>query len=157
MPDEILDGLTIEGRERDWQGWLADGGERVHTLLAERDGMIEAFCTLEMPSSEDEPDAVAGIPAIYAHPDAFGRGAGPALLDAAIEAMRERGYTEAILWMLEGNRRAEAFYERRGWHRDGGRRSARYPGIIFEAEAEPMEIRFRRSLEVTSAEMSSRT
>ncbi len=149
MPDEILDGLTIEGRKRDWQGWLGEGGDRVHTLVAERDEEIEAFCTLEMPSSEpDEPDTVAGIPAIYAHPDAFGRGAGTLLLDAAIGAMRERGYTESVLWMLEGNRRAEAFYERRSWHRDGGRRPGQYPGITFEAGAEPIEIRFRRSLQV---------
>ena len=98
---------------------------------------------------KDESDAVAGIPAIYAHPSAFGRGAGTALLGAAVEAMLERGYGQAILWMLEGNRRAETFYERLGWHRDGGRRAAQYPGITFDAAAEPTEIRFRRSLEAT--------
>jgi hypothetical protein len=27
MPDEVLDALTIAKRERDWLGWLADGGE----------------------------------------------------------------------------------------------------------------------------------
>lgn len=151
IPDEIIDGLTIEGRERDWQGWLAEGCDREHTLVAERDGEIEAFCTIELPSLEvDEPDTVAGIPAIYTHPEAFGRGAGSALLDAAVEAMRERMYQEAILWMLEENRRAEAFYERRDWRRDGGRRAAQYPGITFEAGAEPIEIRFRRSLETSS-------
>ena len=63
MPDTVLDGLTVDGRERDWRGWLAEGGERELTLVAERDGTIEAFCTLELPSSEaDEPDDVAGIP-----------------------------------------------------------------------------------------------
>jgi GNAT superfamily N-acetyltransferase len=149
VPDRILDELTIEGRRRDWRGWLAEGGKRQDTLVAERDGGIEAFCTLEMPSREaNEPDGVAGIPALYAHPDAFGRGAGPALMDAAIEAMRGRGYREAILWMLEGNQRAEAFYERRGWKRDGGRRPADYPGMTFASEAErPPEVRFRRALE----------
>ena len=148
MPDRVLDELTIEGRERDWQGWLAEGGERQLTLVAERESRIEAFCTLEMPSrEEDEPDGVAGIPALYAHPEAFGRGAGPALLDAAIEAMRDRGYREAILWMLEGNRRAEAFYERRSWGRDGGRRPADYPKLTDVAEADrPLEVRFRRGL-----------
>jgi GNAT superfamily N-acetyltransferase len=147
MPDEVLDGLTLDGRERDWLGWLAEGGDREHTLVAERDGGIEAFCTLELPSSEAaEPDDVAGIPALYAHPDAFGGGSGPALMDAAIKAIRERGYREAILWMLEGNRRAEAFYERRGWTPDGGRRPAEYPGMDFGAER-PFEIRLRRSVE----------
>jgi GNAT superfamily N-acetyltransferase len=145
MPDEALDGLTRDGRERDWLGWLADGGDRQHTLVAERDGAIEAFCTLELPSSEaDEAGDVAGIPALYAHPGAFGRGAGPALMDAAIEAAHERGFREAILWMLEGNERAEAFYERRGWRRDGGRRPAEYPGMRFPRGAEaPIEARMR--------------
>ena len=148
MPDRVLDELTIERREADWRGWLDEGGERHHTLVAERDGKIEAFCTLEMPSREaDEPEDVAGIPALYAHPDAFGRGAGPALMDTAIEAMCERGYRESILWMLEGNRRAEGFYLRRGWTRDGGARRAEYPGFTHVAEGErPLEIRFRRSL-----------
>jgi GNAT superfamily N-acetyltransferase len=149
MPDEVLDGLTLDGRERDWHGWLAEGGSRQFTLVAERDGAIEAFCTLELPSTEpDEPDDVAGIPALYARPNAFGRGAGPALMDAAIEAIRERGYREAILWMLEDNRRAEAFYERGGWRRDGGRRLAdQYPGMSIDTTQGPYEIRFRHGLE----------
>ena len=148
MPDRVLDELTLEGRQRDWQRWLAEGGERRHTLVAERDGAIEAFCTLEMPSrEEDEPEDVAGIPALYADPGAFGRGAGPALMDAAIATMRERGYRGAILWMLEGNHRAAAFYERRGWRRDGGSRRADYPSVTYAADAErPREVRLRRSL-----------
>ncbi len=148
MPDAVLDALSIDGRERDWRGWLAEGGERELTLVAERDGTIEAFCTLELPSTEaDETDDVAGIPALYAHPDAFGRGAGPALMQAAIEAARERGFREAILWMLEDNRRAAAFYERRGWTRDGGRRPADYPGMESATDDErPPEVRFRLAL-----------
>ena len=147
MPDEVLDGLTLDGRERDWQGWLAKGGDRQHTLVAERDGAIEAFCTIEFPSlEEDEPESVAGIPALYAHPDALGRGAGPALMDAALEAARERGFREAILWMLVGNARAQAFYERRGWARDGGERAGEYPGVTFADGEAPREIRYRQAL-----------
>lgn len=146
MPDQVLDDLTLDGRERDWQGWLATGGDRELTLVAELDGEVAAFCTLEVPSTEpEEPDDVAGIPALYARPDAFGRGVGAALMQAALDAMRERGYREAILWMLEGNERAQRFYDRRGWVRDGGRRAADYPGVAFDREP-PIEIRFRRRL-----------
>lgn len=148
LPDKVLDALTVDGRERDWRGWLADGGARVHTLVAERDGRIVGFCVIELPSSEeDEPQHVAGVPALYLHPDAFGTGAGGALMDAATDAIRERGYGEAILWMLEGNDRAEVFYERRGWVRDGGRRLSSYPGITYPDDSErPPEVRFRRSI-----------
>jgi ribosomal protein S18 acetylase RimI-like enzyme len=151
LSDRTLDELTLDGRERDWRGWLAEGGERQHTLVAERDGVIEALCTVELPSrEEDEPEDVAGIPALYAHPDAFGRGAGPALTDAAIEVVRDRDCREAILWMLDGNRRAQAFYERHGWRRDGGARPAEgYPGLTSASEAEhPREVRYRRLLEI---------
>ena len=49
--------------------------------------------------------------------------------------------------MLEGNERAEAFYERRGWRRDGGARPGDYPGITYESEADrPLEVRFRKIL-----------
>jgi GNAT superfamily N-acetyltransferase len=148
MPDRVLDDLSLEGRERDWRGWLAEGGERHFTLVAERDGTLLAFCTVEMPArEEDEPDDVAAIPALYAHPDAIGTGAGRALMEAAVRAVREAGYREAVLWMLEGNRRAEAFYERGGWRRDGGRRRSDYPGVTYSSDDErPVEVRYRLPL-----------
>jgi GNAT superfamily N-acetyltransferase len=106
MPDQVLDELSLEARERDWRGWLSEGGAREFTLVAERDGTPVAFCTLEMPArEEDEPDDVAAIPALYADPEAFGTGAGAALMAAALEALGEAGYREVILWMLKGNGR----------------------------------------------------
>jgi hypothetical protein len=60
--------------------------------------------------------------------------------------MRERGYREAILWVVQGNDRAAAFYERNGWARDGVERAADYPGVTFAEGREPTEIRFRRGL-----------
>jgi GNAT superfamily N-acetyltransferase len=148
FPDRVLDGLSVDARERDWRGWLDEGGARQFTLLAERDGRIVAFCTIEMPArADDEPEDVAAIPALYADPDTFGTGAGSALMDAAVEAMRDAGYREAFLWMLEGNRRAASFYERRGWRPDGTVRLADYPGISYApGEERPMEVRYRRSL-----------
>jgi GNAT superfamily N-acetyltransferase len=148
FPDRVLDGLSLDARERDWREWLDEGGARAFTLVAERDRRIVAFCTIEMPArAEDEPGDVAAIPALYAHPDAFGTGVGGALMDAAIDVMRDAGSCEAVLWMLEGNRRAAAFYERQGWRRDGGMRPADYPSIVFRSDDEPPpEVRYRRRL-----------
>ena len=39
---------------------------------------------------------------------------------AAEEHLRAAGFTEAVLWVLEGNERAARFYESHGWHEDGG-------------------------------------
>jgi GNAT superfamily N-acetyltransferase len=143
LPDEILAGLSVEAREREWREWLAEGGERQHTLVAERGGAPIAFCTLRLPSADEgEREDVGEIPALYVDPRHFATGAGTVLIEAGLEAMRERGHREAILWMLDGNERAAAFYERRGWHRDGGRRPSRYyPGLVG-----PTEVRWRRTL-----------
>ena len=49
--------------------------------------------------------------------------------------------------MLKGNGRAETFYERRGWRRDGGERRSDYPGVSYASDDErPLEVRFRLSL-----------
>jgi RimJ/RimL family protein N-acetyltransferase len=40
------------------------------------------------------------------------------MTDAEIR-LREAGFEHAHLWVLDGNVRAAAFYERHGWHEDG--------------------------------------
>jgi ribosomal protein S18 acetylase RimI-like enzyme len=46
------------------------------------------------------------------------RGVGRALMDAAVARMRELGYEQATLWVLDGNERARRFYEKHGWRAD---------------------------------------
>ena len=148
LPDDVLDALSVEKRTEDWRGWLAPGGERVHTLVAELDRPV-GFASLYMPSRDaDEPEGVGEIPALYVDPGAWGRGAGAALIEASVNELRSGGCREGILWMLEGNERADRFYERHGWQRDGGRRASQhYPGVNYaELEQELIEVRFRRAL-----------
>lgn len=61
---------------------------------------------------------VAGM---WVDPDARGRGAGRALLDAAIAWARSRGLDRLELWVTKGNGPAERLYERAGFA-DTGRR-----------------------------------
>jgi GNAT superfamily N-acetyltransferase len=143
IPDEVLDGLRLDRRAAQWRIWLAEGGERAFTLVAERGGAIQGFCTLAMPSQDaEEADEVAEIPALYLRPESRRGGVGTSLVGAALDEMRSRGFREAILWMLEGNDPAAAFYERGGWQRDGGSRGSQY---LPEME-ELVEVRFRRPL-----------
>ena len=69
--------------------------------------------------------------AIYVLPEAWGSGAGPLLMAAALSALRENGFAVAILWVLEDNPRAQRFYEREGWTRDGGRREEEFLGVTI--------------------------
>jgi len=55
----------------------------------------------------------------YTHPRVWGEGAGRALLDAALDALRAAGCTRAWLHTEERNLRARRFYERHGWRLDG--------------------------------------
>jgi GNAT superfamily N-acetyltransferase len=135
---ERLAALDLEARTANWQRWLRDPEPRWHVFVAEEEnGRVVAFATLgEGRERGDE----AELYAIYALPEAWGSGAGPALMAAALEALREDGFRAAILWVLEDNPRARRFYEREGWAPDGARREGEHLGI------EVAEVRYRIDL-----------
>jgi hypothetical protein len=54
--------------------------------------------------------------------------------------LRQRGFIEAVLWVLVGNDRAQRFYRLDGWRADGGQRSEELWGVAVD------EMRFRRHL-----------
>jgi GNAT superfamily N-acetyltransferase len=59
---------------------------------------------------------------LYVSPDHWGSGVGSKLFDAGTAYLRERGFSEMTLWVLEGNTKARSFYERKGWSADGARK-----------------------------------
>jgi ribosomal protein S18 acetylase RimI-like enzyme len=64
---------------------------------------------------------VGEVVAIYVRPDRQSRGAGRALMDAAVDALRAAGAREMRLWVLEENASSRRFYERYGLAPDGVR------------------------------------
>ena len=76
---------------------------------------------------------------MFAVPAAWGSGVGSALMTAALDDLRERGYSEATVWSFADNERANRFYERHRFTRDGAERTE-------EAWAGIREVRYRRSL-----------
>ena len=116
---ERLAGLDLAAREGfarrfagdpEYDGFVAEGD----------DGRILGFVATGPAEDEAEHREVY---AIYVLPEAWGSSAGPGLLEAATQAMRARGATDAILWVLEDNPRARRFYEREGWVADGSAES----------------------------------
>ncbi len=73
-------------------------------------------------------------------PEAWGSGAGSALMAAVIAALRANGFAAAHLWVLEDNPRARRFYEREGWSPADGRRREEFLGVPVT------EVRYRISL-----------
>lgn len=102
-----------------WGDFL--GRERVASATAETDHPADLVAVDE--------DGVCGFVAwdertgeitrLYTHPRAWGRGAGTALLDRALDGLRAAGVRQAWLNTEERGSRAVAFYEERGWRREG--------------------------------------
>ena len=141
LPDRILDGLSVAGREGLWRQRIAPASRGPRTLVAEVGGSVEGFVTFAVRARDvEEPPGVGEIPALYVSPSTWRSGVGTALLAAALDGLRAAGCREAILWMLDGNRRAARFYRSRGWADDGGRRRSQY----FPDETGLVEARLRR-------------
>ena len=106
-----------------------------HHLVAERAGRIVAFAAAgpERPMPEQLRTGISRgeVYALYAHPDAWSSGVGAALLDAARERLLADGLGRQVLWVLEANSRARAFYERQGLLATGRRSSLRLGGAVL--------------------------
>jgi len=77
---------------------------------------------------------------IYLEPQAVGKGIGRALFARAVTDLQQRGYAQAILWVLETNARARQFYEAAGWTADGASKTEEWPGLVLR------EVRYRKAL-----------
>ncbi len=129
---EQLATLDLTARTRRWEGWL---GEGENAFVAEdAGGRVVAFAWV---GASGNVDGEGELYAIYALPEAWGSSAGSELMRAAFAALREAGFAEAILWVLEDNPRARRFYEREGWSLDGGRREGEHLGVATR------ELRYR--------------
>ena len=86
--------------------------------VAERDGELAGFSYV---GPSETPGAVE-LYAIHVDPDLVGTGVGRELMVDALRQLAELGGDRAVLWVLEANDRARAFYERGGWAADGATR-----------------------------------
>jgi len=122
IPQEVLDTLDVDERERRWEQSTAADGYAV--FVADRDGRIVGFTGV---GPCQELDATGELFTIYVHPDSWGTGAGLALMETAVDWLAEQ-WPEAVLWVAEENPRARRFYERYGWTTDATRVDELLPG-----------------------------
>jgi GNAT superfamily N-acetyltransferase len=90
----------------DFSGWFADAET---ALVALYEGEVVGFafvggCELQL---------------FYTHPRVWGQGVGRALLEAAEDALRDAGCSEAVLFTEERNERPLRVYHAAGWREDG--------------------------------------
>jgi GNAT superfamily N-acetyltransferase len=143
MPQDVLDGLDPARRAEAWRRIMEEtepsrGG--VLVAVTEDSGII-GFASFG-PSRDSDTDArVTGeVFAIYADPDAWGAGAGRALMAGAVAELARLRYADAILWVLDTNDRARRFYALAGWEEDGANKTDGSRGFDIT------EVRYRRAL-----------
>lgn len=133
VPESILAARRgeLSARVERWRQ-IIDSGSTA-TLLAEDEtanGRLLGFSTTGPGRDDMEPDLpTLELMALYVRADVYGTGIGYRLMREAI------GQAGAYLWVLDGNARAIAFYERQGFRFDGQ----------TEVEAEGLERRMTRS------------
>jgi GNAT superfamily N-acetyltransferase len=134
-----------QARDERWDEYSAD--PRSAQFVAEVDGEVVGWAAVG-PCRDDGGRERGEVYAIYALPAHWSTGVGHALMTAAEDALREVGYAEAVLWVLDGNVRAAGFYERHGWREDGtAKEDAR---IVGDTGASPLRERRRiRDLDET--------
>jgi GNAT superfamily N-acetyltransferase len=111
----------------------------VSILMAEDEGELVGFSACGESRDEDAEASVGEIRSLFVAAGQWRQGVGGGLMAAALDSLRERGCTEATVWSFAANERANAFYEKAGFTRDGAERTE-------EAWAHLLEIRYRRSL-----------
>lgn len=123
VPDGYLDGLVAEPARR---AELISGRNGVTTLVAEDEtGVVGMAAHGPARDGEDAQELYA----LYVDPDRWRAGAGTSLL-AACEGV-------SVLWVLEDNAQARAFYGRHGFAPDGARQ-------VLDLGGPVPEIRMRR-------------
>jgi len=137
MPDEVIARFDAEARQRLWRAWFERPWPGSAVFVAVHDGDVVGFAN----SGPCREDVRAGeLYAIYVRPPSWGIGAGRALIQRVEEWLRSAGFGEAILWVLEGNDRAERFYRAGGWEHDGGSKVDSFQGATVT------ELRYRKRL-----------
>lgn len=137
LPPAVIEQLPFPDR---WAAAILDRDPRVSVLVAEIDDRVVAFAVTR-PSGDPDAGAPTGeLDGFYAHPDAWDRGAGRALLKAAVEALDAAGFSDATLWTAEENHRPRRIYEIAGWKLDGAHRRRSFGEVEF------VELRYRIGL-----------
>jgi GNAT superfamily N-acetyltransferase len=139
MPDEYLDALSPEDRAKRGYTFGSSDPLQPATIVAVDEGAICGFATTG-PAWGTDAHGSGEVHGLYVDPPSWGLGIGRALIAAAREHLRSQDFTEACLWVLDGNDRAERFYRADGWVSDGTRRVAAVDGLMVN------EVRYDRHL-----------
>jgi ribosomal protein S18 acetylase RimI-like enzyme len=142
IPDAYLDRLAAElpTRIERFRARLASEAPDERTWIALQGERIVGFAITATSGDSDATRDVAEVRSLYLAPEAAGQGIGRALFAHAVADLRDRGYRQATLWVLESNARARGFYAAAGWSPDGATKVEERPETLLR------EVRYRTFL-----------
>ncbi len=116
-------GSTWEHERHNTEAQWRHAIEARERFVAEREGRVVGMAAA---GASDDVRAAA-LTSVWVEPPARGRGVGDSLVLAATEWAAAAGYRQIVLWVTDGNQRAEKLYERHGFRRTGSVQQVR-PG-----------------------------
>jgi GNAT superfamily N-acetyltransferase len=134
VPADALARVTPVSQADYWRTRLATERDPHWVHVVTVDGRIEGFTH----GSADGDTAT--LNALHVLPPLHGTGTGQPLHDRLLADFAGWGCRTAVLWVLEGNERAQSFYRRNRWTSDGGRTLHQVGGVDVPA------IRYRRPI-----------
>ena len=124
FPESVLHAEDFDSVRRSfWTGWRFAPGHRVAVTTHLDTGHCERVVGFS--SYGPERERARGFTgrgelwAFYFHPDVWGTGAADELMTYTEVRLRAEGFDTAVLWVLDDNPRARAFYEKHGWAATG--------------------------------------
>jgi ribosomal protein S18 acetylase RimI-like enzyme len=135
IPSEHLNQLSIPVCIKKWEEWFSR--DQLAVVIAEDSTGIHGFSGFGPCKDSDIPTGTGEVYSIYLLAESQGAGVGRNLWQAALQHLRERGFTQVVVWVLDTNLSARGFYERMGCTLDGGTKTAGFGG------QEVSEVRYR--------------
>lgn len=126
IAQHVLDALDVQALTQSWREWITrsagagiteSAADHELAVATERDEVV-GWATFG-PARDAERRGSGELAGLYVHPSAAGKGVGSVLVEYVADALHRQGFASAYLWVLEGNRPAERFYERHRWLEDG--------------------------------------
>ena len=151
--------LTVEEERQ----FIASLGERSGLFVAELEGRIIGFQTIEPFAAYTPAMDHVGIMGTFVHADFRGQGIGRQLAEASFKFAQETGYEKAVIYVRASNEAAQEFYQKLGFVPKGTlakqvKIDGEYEDVVFmemflevRERVEEEEARARREVRVRRA------
>ena len=112
LPQAYLDDLRENFWTEAFENWISNDHLTVKIIF---DDELPVGCIAYGRSRDEKKPQWGEIVSVYVLPEYYGKGFGSQLMINAIKDMREMGFENLYLWVLNENRQAQMFYEKHGF------------------------------------------